>query len=118
MSASAFSLTVTVPSDGFAVTTGEPVIGGLHGPTRHFFCSHCMSWMFTRPEGLDEFVNVRPSMLDEHRWFKPFMEVWTKAKLPWAATGAVESYETEPEFEDYPRLVKAYSGWLASESGR
>ena len=40
MSASAFSLSVAVPAEGFAVTAGEPVIGGLHGTTRHFFCPH------------------------------------------------------------------------------
>ena len=33
MSSSAFSLTLTVPSGGFEVTAGEPVVGGLHGPT-------------------------------------------------------------------------------------
>ena len=69
MTASAFSLTLTIPSDGFAVTAGEPVIGGLHGATRHHFCPYCMSWMFTRPEGFDAFVNLRPSVLDDHSWF-------------------------------------------------
>lgn len=44
MSASAFSLGIGIPSEGFDVTQGEPVIGGLHGPTRHFFCPRCMSW--------------------------------------------------------------------------
>jgi hypothetical protein len=38
MAASAFSLTLTVPSTGFDIVAGNPVIGGLHGPTRHFFC--------------------------------------------------------------------------------
>src|SRR5215470_19244491 len=59
MTSSAFSLSAAIPSDGFSVTQGEPVIGGLHGPTRHFFCAYCMSWLFTRPEGLDWFVNIR-----------------------------------------------------------
>jgi len=49
MSASAFSLSAVIPSAAFLVTQGEPVIGGLHGPSRHFFCPYCMSWMFTRP---------------------------------------------------------------------
>lgn len=31
MSASAFSLSAAIPLEGFAVTQGEPVIGGLHG---------------------------------------------------------------------------------------
>ena len=53
MSASAFSLSAVIPSVAFLVTQEEPVIGGLHGPTRHFSCPYCMSWMFTRPV-LDE----------------------------------------------------------------
>jgi hypothetical protein len=109
MSASAFSLTMTVPAEGFEVTAGEPVIGGLHGPTRHYFCPHCMSWMFTRPDGFDHFVNVRPTMLDAPRWFRPFIEVWTREKLPWATTPAVHSYATEPAYEDYAALVPEFA---------
>jgi hypothetical protein len=48
--------------------------GGLYGPTRHFHCAHCKAWAFTRPEGLDAFVNVRATMLDDHSWFVPFAE--------------------------------------------
>jgi hypothetical protein len=108
MSASAFSLSVATPSDGFAVIEGEPVIGGLHGPTRHYVCPHCMSWMFTRPEGYDTFVNVRATLLDDTRWFVPFIETMTSEKLPWATTPAVHSYEKFPPFEDYEALVEAY----------
>jgi hypothetical protein len=110
MTASAFSLSLAIPSEGFRVTAGEPVIGALHGPTRHYFCPHCKSWMFTRPEGMDEIVNIRPSMLDEHGWFAPFIEVWTRDKLPWACTPATHSFETEPAFEDYPALIGEFAG--------
>jgi hypothetical protein len=96
-------------SEGFDVTAGNPVIGGLHGPTRHFFCPHCMSWMFTRPEGMDEFVNLRPSMLDDHNWFVPFIEVWTQERLAWAGTPAVHSFATQPEFEDYAKLLEEFA---------
>lgn len=109
MSASAYSLTLTIPSDGFAVTTGSPVIGGLHGATRHYFCPRCKSWMFTKPDGLDEFVNMRPSMLDEHGWFAPYIEVWTREKLPWAATQAVHSYGEQPALDDYMNLTKEFA---------
>ena len=109
MSASAFSLTLTVPSGGFEVAAGEPVIGGLHGATRHYFCPHCMSWMFTRPAGMDEFVNLRPSMLDDHGWFSPLIEVWTSESLPWATTPAARSFATEPAFEDYAALVTEFA---------
>jgi hypothetical protein len=109
MSASAFSLSVGIPSAGFAVSQGEPVIGGLHGAARHHFCPRCMSWMFTRPEGMDWFVNVRATMLDDHRWFRPFVETWTREKLPWATTPAVHSYEQLPEMHEYERLIKEYA---------
>jgi hypothetical protein len=109
MTASAFSLTLTIPNDGFSVTSGEPIIGGLHEATRHYFCPDCMSWMFTRPEGLDAFVNLRPSMLDDHSWFAPYVEVWTSEKLPWATTAAAHSYPTQPEFPEYEGLIRQYS---------
>jgi hypothetical protein len=109
MAASAFSLTLAIPSAGFDVTAGNPVVGGLHGPTRHFFCPRCMSWMFTRPERMDEFVNLRPSVLDDHRWFVPFIEVWIQERLPWASTPAVHSFATQPPFEDYATLIEEFA---------
>jgi hypothetical protein len=109
MTASAFSLTLAIPGEGFEVVAGNPVIGGLHGPTRHFFCARCMSWMFTRPEAIDEFVNLRPSILDHHNWFVPFIEVWTRERLPWASTPAVHSFPTQPELEDYAKLIEAFA---------
>jgi hypothetical protein len=109
MSASAFSLSAAIPAEGFAVTQGEPVIGGLHGASRHYFCPHCMSWMFTRPEGLDFFVNLRATMLDDHSWYAPFIETWTTEKLAWAATPAVHSYEALPAPEEFPGLLQKYA---------
>lgn len=109
MSSSAYSLSVAIPAEGFSVIAGEPVIGGLHGATRHYFCPHCMSWMFTRPEGMDWFVNLRPTMLDDPGWFEPFIETYTSEKLPWARTPAVHSYETVPDLEEFPALLKEFA---------
>jgi hypothetical protein len=108
MSASAFSLSAAIPSQGFSITKGEPVIGGLHGGSRHYFCPHCMSWMFTRPEGKDAFVNLRPTMLDDVSWFTPFIETWTSEKLLWADTTALHSFAKYPEFAEFPSLIAAY----------
>ncbi|NOU26648.1 MAG: GFA family protein [Polyangiaceae bacterium] len=109
MSASAFSLSLAIPSAGFAVIAGEPVIGGLHGKTHHYFCPHCMSWMFTRPEGLDFFVNVRSTMLDDTRGIAPFVETYMDEKLPFASTGARHSFGTFPSFEKYDALIAEYT---------
>jgi hypothetical protein len=110
MSASAFSLSAAIPSQGFEVTKGEPVIGGLRGKeANHHFCPSCMSWMFTRAAGMDWFVNLRPTMLDNPRWFKPFIETYTSEKLPWASTAAVHSFERFPAFEDYAGLTKEFA---------
>lgn len=109
MSASAFSLSAAIPSAAFLVTRGEPVVGGLRAATRHFFCPHCMSWMFTRPDVTDAFVNVRPTMFDDSGWYSPFIETYTSEKLPWATTPAVHSFERFPPFEAYEELTKEYA---------
>jgi hypothetical protein len=114
MSASTYSLTAIIPADGFAVTKGEPAIGGLHGPdTHHYFCPHCMTWLFTRPEGMP-FVNVRPTMLNDVGWFRPFMETYTSTRLAFAETGAVRSFAEFPKVEEYEGLVREYAEWVAS----
>src|SRR3546814_1491796 len=80
------SLSAAIPTQGFRVTSGEPVIGGLHGTERHYFCPFCLSWLFTKPAGIDVFVNVRSTMLMEQAWAEPFIETFTSEKLNWAYT--------------------------------
>ncbi len=109
MSSSAYSLSATVPGSGFSVIKGNPVIGGLHGATEHYFCQHCMSWIFTRPEGIDQFVNVRPTMLDDSTWFKPFIETYTSEKLPWVTTPTKYSFDQFPPFDAYDKLISEYA---------
>ncbi|WP_460953125.1 GFA family protein [Pseudomonas marginalis] len=113
MTSSAFSLSALIPASGFTVTHGCPVIGGLQGTDR-YFCPHCMSWLFTRPHGIDEFVNVRATLLDNASRYVPFMETWTSEKLPWASTPAVESFAQLPEPQAFPRLMQAYAEFSRS----
>ena len=108
MSASAYSLSAAIPAGGFRVTVGEPVIGGLHGDARHHFCGYCMTWMFTRLEGMP-FVNVRPTILDQTGWFVPFIETYTSEALPWAKLTVRHSYERFPPFEVYGELTAQYA---------
>lgn len=113
MSSSAYSLSAAIPAEGFEVIGGAPVIGGLHGAARHYFCGWCMTWMFTRPDGIDFFVNVRPTMLDDVAWYEPFIETWTSEKLPWAATPARHSYPALPAMDEYEGLIAGYRATLA-----
>lgn len=112
MSSSAFSLTAMFPADAFRVTEGTPVLGGLRGPTLlHHCCPSCMSWMFTRiaMAGLDGFVNVRPTMLEDASWFVPFIETVTKEKLGWAETPARHKFEGFPAAAEFGRLVEEFA---------
>ncbi|WP_217351223.1 GFA family protein [Thalassospira marina] len=113
MSSSAFSLTAMVPGAAFAVTGGEPVLGGLHGPDlHHFFCPHCMTWMFTRIEGIDAFVNVRPTLLQDSRWTTPFIETMTKNRLSWVRTPAKYQFDEFPPMDQFDDLMKAFAASL------
>lgn len=109
MSSSAFSLSALFPGEAFSVTRGEPVIGGLHGATRHFFCGYCMSWLFTRPEGQGDFVNVRSTMFDNAADYRPFIETFTSEKLDWVSTGATHSFPEFPPQEQFPALLQKYA---------
>lgn len=108
LTSSAYSLTLAIPSEGFRVTRGEPVIGGLHGPHGQYYCGYCMSWVFTRAHGMDWFVNVRATLLDEPAWFAPYLEVAAAEALPWSQTPAVHRFDGFPAPEDYTHLVEGY----------
>jgi hypothetical protein len=111
MSGGAFSLSSLYGAGSFEVTEGEPVLGGLRGATRHFFCPSCMSWLFTRPEGMDEFVNIRSTMFDDAAAHRPYMETYRREALPGVESGAVERFETVPEDDQFGALGAAYAQW-------
>lgn len=109
MTASAFSLSTLYAAKDFSVDAGEPVIGGLHGGTRHYFCPHCKSWLFTRLEGMDEFVNIRASALENFPDYQPFIETYTDEKLPWVQTRAAHSFSKFPPPETFPELLGKFA---------
>ena len=109
MTASAFTLSLSIPRDGFEITKGEPVLGGVGDPPIHYHCPACKSWVFTRPVEPAYFVNVRTTMLDDHAWAAPFVELYRGEGFAWAATGAKHSFAAMPAEEDWPRLVAAYA---------
>lgn len=68
-----------------------------------------MTWMYTLPEGIDAFVNLRPSMLDDRSWYVPYIETYRREALPWAKTQAVYSYAEFPEMSAYEGLIREYA---------
>ncbi len=114
LSASAFSLTAMIPSEAFEVIKGEPVVGALHGASQYFYCPHCLNWLFTRPAGMDMFVNIRPTLFDAAAWSTPFIETCVSEKLPWARTSAKHSFDQYPPAERYGALMAEY----AEQEGR
>lgn len=110
MTGSAFSLSAMIPADGFQVTAGQPVIAGLKGPVQHHhFCPDCMTWMFTRIAGVDAFVNIRPTLLEDGRWCVPFIETMTRDRLPWVQTPARHAFDGFPPTESYPALMAEFA---------
>jgi hypothetical protein len=111
MTGGAYSLSILLRAETFEVTAGKPVIGGMGGDVRHFHCPRCLSWMFTRPPGLDWLINLRSPMLDDGAAaaFPPFVETYTSEMLPWAATGAPRSYPKFPTQEEYGGLVAEFA---------
>lgn len=65
--------------------------------------------MFTRIAPDPGFVNVRATMLDDARWFVPFVETWTDEALLWATTPARHRYPGVPPADAYPALIAEYA---------
>jgi hypothetical protein len=68
-----------------------------------------MSWLFTRPEGMDEFVNLRASTIDDVQFSSPFLETCTDEKILWATTPAVYSFNRFPSPKDFSRSLAEFS---------
>ena len=64
--------------------------------------------MLTRPRAAIGIVNVRATLLDDARWFAPWMETQVVEALPWATTGAARSFDRFPAMDDYTGLIERY----------
>jgi hypothetical protein len=75
LTASAFSLGITVPESGFRLVQNRPQqwtkIGSSGRPSHQFTCPNCSGWTHTKPEVLTGGLVVRPMTLDDHHGFRP-----------------------------------------------
>ncbi|MGN6849250.1 MAG: GFA family protein [Sphingomicrobium sp.] len=111
MTGSAYSLSSLYPAERFSVTDGQTIRGGKKTGPNHQFCPECMSWIYTVPEGMDAFVNVRAPMFDDAAEHRPYVEMCRSEALPGAATGAVRSYDQFPQESEFSELLSAYAAW-------
>ena len=109
MTGGPYSLSVAIPAEGFEIIRGEPTLGGLRTELQHYCCPSCLSWMFTKMPGMDWFVNVRATMLDDVSWFTPFVETMTSEMLPWAQTPAPHSFPKFPPMEAFGDLTAEFA---------
>ena len=118
LTASAYSLTAMIPSEGFSVSGGRLIIGGRKTrQRRHYFCGECMTFVYTQIVGKSERVNVRASIFDNAACLKPFLELMTDEKLPWVTVPAVHSFTSFPTTsEEFDALASEYKLWLQSHN--
>lgn len=104
-----YSLSLMVPAAGLEVE-GETEIGGEHRESSvHHFCAYCKNWLYTSNIAGGQFVNFRPTMLDDASWIVPYIESYTSEKLPGVVSGAIHSFEKFPEPHHYPELMAGFA---------
>lgn len=109
LSGGAFSQTLMVPSDGLE-TEGPTEIGGLHSPVpEHHFCPRCKTWLFSRGIAGGHFINLRPSLLDDARWFVPYADTCVDEALPASRSGASVRYPAFLPPEDFAKLFSDFA---------
>jgi hypothetical protein len=101
LSASAFSLGLTIAESGFRLVEGEPQrwtkLGSSGKPSHQFSCPNCSGWTHTKPEVLTGGLVLRPTTLVDHHGFRPVAEIFTRSALPWARLSTPFSFETDFE---------------------
>ena len=113
MSSSAFSLSSLYQADRFEQLSGATELGGLKGGTRHSFCSSCLSWLWTVPEGMDDYINIRSTMLDDASGHRPYVDCWLSEGLSWVDSGAPRKFDKVSEESEFGALAADYATWDA-----
>lgn len=117
LTSGSYSLTLMIPASGFDAQ-GDTEIGGLHrAESVHHFCAHCKNWLFTTGVAGGQFVNFRPTMLEDPSWVQPYIESYVSEKLPGVVSGAKVSFEQFPTPDKYPDLMAGYAREGAKPQG-
>ncbi len=116
LSASAFSFGLAVPASGYELLEGH---GAEHAKTaetgntsRQYFCEQCGTWVSTKIDEKPDLVIVRPMQLDDHAWFRPVAQIFTRSALAFAPLPTALTWETE--FEDADDIQAMKDAFAAS----
>ena len=109
MTSGPFSLSSLYPVAAFSVTQGKTVRGGLGTGPDHHCCPKCFSWIYTVPDGMDEFVNVRSALLDDFTGHAPFAEFYLDEGLPYMSSGAAHSFAMAPDTAGFTQLMQDFA---------
>jgi hypothetical protein len=101
-SASAFGMSLEVPSAGLRVTRGTPKFWGRGTDTgkriRCAFCPNCGSRLWHESEGPAETLTIKAGSLDEPVDISTATHIWTCRMLPGTTIPAgVRQYPKEPD---------------------
>jgi hypothetical protein len=100
-SGSAFGMTLVVNEADFRLTQGEPKTFASTSAAGRAklgaFCPDCGTRIYHKPEWRKGTVSVKPGTLDDTRWLRPNMHIWTNSKQTWVIIPEdVKAYETQP----------------------
>jgi len=101
-SASAFGMSLQVPSAGLRVTQGHPKFWSRPADSgrrvKCVFCPHCGSRLWHERDGPAETLTIKAGSLDEPVDFSTAIHIWTSRKLPGMVIPAdAEQFPQEPD---------------------
>ncbi len=100
-SGSAFGMTLVVDESDFRLTQGEvkTFTSTSEAGRRKLgaFCPECGTRIYHKPEWRKGSVSVKPGTLDDTRWLKPDLHLWTESKQGWVAIPeGAKAFEKQP----------------------
>ena len=80
-SSSAFGMSLSVPWDGFDITSGTPKKWQRPADSGNYVdcysCEDCGVRIYHAAAGRKDWLNVKPGTLDHTRWLRPVGHLWT-----------------------------------------
>ena len=100
-SGSAFGMTMLVNEADFRLIQGELKTFSSKSAAGRAklgaFCPECGTRIYHKPEWRKGTVSVKPGTLDDTRWLKPDMHLWTSSKQSWVTIPeGVKAFEKQP----------------------